>query len=163
MTTISDIAMAKKEPTPHPDRAIALSGAFDVLHPGHTRMIRSALNFGRVVIILNSDQWVQRNKGALVMPWSDRREVLLSVYGVDEVIHVNDEDNTVCEALQRRQPHIFGNGGSRVKKNTPEYALCQKLGIACVWGLGGGEADTYSNSVLNRVYSIQRPDHMQVK
>lgn len=97
------------------------------------------------------------------MPWSDRREVLLSVYCVDDVVSVNDEDNTVCEALERRQPHIFGNGGSRVKKNTPEYALCQKLGIACVWGLGGGEADTYSNSVLNRVYSIQRPDHVQAK
>lgn len=163
MSTIHEVAMKKKEPTPHPERSIALSGAFDVLHPGHTRMIRSALNFGKVVIILNSDQWVQRNKGALVMPWNDRREVLLSVHGVDEVIPVQDEDNTVCEALQRRQPHVFGNGGSRVKKNTPEYALCHKLGIACVWGLGGGEADTYSNSVLDRVYSIQRPEPVEKK
>lgn len=155
----SSMLASKKSPSPHHDRTIALSGAFDILHPGHTRMIRSALNFGKVVIILNSDEWVQRNKGACVMSWNDRREVLLSVHGVDEVISVDDDDNTVCEALARRRPHVFGNGGSRVKKNTPESALCQNLGIACVWGLGGGEHDVYaySTSVLDRVYSIQRP------
>lgn len=161
MSKMQEALMAKKLPTPHPDRVIALSGAFDVLHPGHTRMIRSALNFGKVVIILNSDEWVQRNKGALVMPWNDRCEVLLSVYGVGDVVPVEDSDNTVCEALERIQPHIFGNGGMRIKKNTPESALCQRLGVVCVWGLGGGEHDAYSINVLNRVFSAQRPEHLK--
>lgn len=136
---------------------IALSGAFDILHPGHTRMVQAALNFGKVVIILNSDEWVQRNKGALLLKWDDRREVLLSILGVSEVAAVEDADDTVCEALRRIKPHAFGNGGSRVKKNTPERALCQELGIACVWGLGGGEHDSYSLSLLDRVYDTKRP------
>ena len=163
MTTVYEIAMKSRDVTPHPDRVIALSGAFDILHPGHTRMIKASLNFGRVVIILNSDEWVQRNKGAVVMPWNDRREVLLSIHDVSDVVPVKDDDNTVCEALDRIRPHVFGNGGSRVKRNTPEYALCLSLDIACVWGLGGGEHDTYSNNVLDRVFSIKRPAHMKKK
>lgn len=120
-------------------------------------MIHAALNFGKVVIILNSDEWVQRNKGALLLPWNNRREVVLSICGVSDVVPVKDDDNTVCEALRRIRPHVFGNGGSRVKKNTPERALCQELDIACVWGLGGGEHDSFSLSILDRVYETQRP------
>jgi len=134
--------------TPHPDRVIALSGGFDIIHPGHVRMVRAAQHFGRVLIILNSDSWVRQRKGGLVMPWADRREVLLSLEGVYQVEAVQDEDGTVCEALQRLRPHVFGNGGIRSKRRTPERKLCHELGIACVWGLGGGEINQYSNQVL---------------
>ena len=138
-------------------QVVALSGAFDVLHPGHIRMIKGAEHFGSVVIILNSDDWVRRNKGFLLMPWNDRREILLSVHGVHRVEMVDDRDDTVCEALSRLRPNIFGNGGNRTHYNTPERRLCNDLGIACVWGIGGGERDRYSNEILERVFDAQRP------
>jgi len=136
--------------SPYPGRTIALSGAFDVLHPGHTRMIQGALNFGSVIIILNSDDWVRRNKGALIMPWHDRRQLLLSVAGVLSVVPVEDSDDTVCEALTRMHPdiHVFGNGGVRTQENTPERELCRRLGIKCVWGIGGAVRDSYDEKVL---------------
>jgi cytidyltransferase-like protein len=134
--------------TAHPDRTIALSGGFDIIHPGHVRLVKAAQHFGRVLIILNSDDWVRRNKGGLIMPWNDRREVLLSLEGVHRVEPVEDGDGTVCEAIERLRPHIFGNGGLTSKRRTPERKLCHQLGIACVWGLGGGEFDQYSNQVL---------------
>lgn len=139
------------------NQTVALSGAFDVLHPGHIRMIKGAENFGKVVIILNSDEWVRRNKGFLLMPWQDRKEILMSVHGVHAVERVDDTDDTVCEALVRLRPNIFGNGGGRTHYNTPERKLCNELGIACVWGIGGGERDKYSNEILERVFSAQRP------
>lgn len=138
-------------------QTVALSGAFDVLHPGHIRMIKGAEHFGKVVIILNSDEWVRRNKGFLLMPWQDRKEILMSVHGVHAVERVDDTDDTVCEALVRLRPNIFGNGGGRTHYNTPERKLCNELGIACVWGIGGGERDKYSNEILERVFSAQRP------
>jgi len=143
------------------NQTIALSGSFDVIHPGHIRMIKGAAYFGKVLIILNSDDWVKRNKGFLLMPWHDRREILMSVYGVHAVEKVNDADDTVCEALHRLKPNIFGNGGNRTHYNTPERKLCNELGIACVWGIGGGERDKYSNDILERVFNAQRPDNFK--
>lgn len=145
------------------NQIIALSGAFDVLHPGHIRMIKGAEYFGKVVIFLNSDEWVRRNKGFLLMPWSDRREMLLSVTGVYSVERVNDEDDTVCEALIRLKPNIFGNGGNRTHYNTPERRLCNEMGIACVWGIGGGERDKYSNEILEKMFSAERPQKIAKK
>jgi D-beta-D-heptose 7-phosphate kinase/D-beta-D-heptose 1-phosphate adenosyltransferase len=145
------------------NQIIALSGAFDVLHPGHIRMIKGAEYFGKVVIFLNSDEWVRRNKGFLLMPWSDRREMLLSVTGVHSVERVNDEDDTVCEALMRLKPNIFGNGGNRTHYNTPERRLCNEMGIACVWGIGGGERDKYSNEILEKMFSAERPQKIAKK
>lgn len=145
------------------NQIIALSGAFDVLHPGHIRMIKGAEYFGKVVIFLNSDEWVIRNKGFLLMPWSDRREMLLSVTGVHSVERVNDEDDTVCEALMRLKPNIFGNGGNRTHYNTPERRLCNEMGIACVWGIGGGERDKYSNEILEKMFSAERPQKIAKK
>jgi len=139
------------------DRVIALSGAFDILHPGHVRMIKSAQHFGKVLIILNSDEWVQKNRGVVIMPWNDRREMLLSIGGVSRVEPVNDLDGTVCEALNRIRPNVFGNGGNRTIRNTPERKLCNELGIVCIWGIGGGEHDKYSNVILTRVFNAQKP------
>ncbi|NDB84947.1 MAG: hypothetical protein EB127_19930 [Alphaproteobacteria bacterium] len=134
---------------------IALSGAFDPLHVGHIRMIKSAVNFGRVIIILNSDTWVKKRKGYLLTPWYDRKELLLSINGVSEVIKVDDSDETVCEALERVRPTIFGNGGYTTRANTPERELCLKLGIRLVWGLGGGEKDAYSNDMIGKILNKQ--------
>lgn len=146
--------MVNKTPT------IALSGAFDPLHVGHVRMIKSAVNFGRVIIILNSDKWVEKKKGYLLTPWQDRKELLLSINGVSEVIKVDDSDDTVCEALERMRPTIFGNGGYRTRNNTPERELCLKLDIRLVWGLGGGEKDAYSNDLMKKILNkgIEEPE-----
>lgn len=140
------------------EQTIALSGGFDIIHPGHIRMIKGAQNFGRVIIILNSDDWIIKKKGIVMMPWHERKEILLALKGVDSVEPVDDRDGTVCEALKRIKPNIFGNGGIRGQKNTPERQLCNELGIACVWGIGGGERDVYSNELLEKIYSAKRPD-----
>lgn len=139
-------------------QTIALSGGFDLIHPGHIRMIKGAQNFGRVIIILNSDKWIINKKGILMMSWHERKEILLAIKGIESVEPVDDDDGTVCEALKRLKPNIFGNGGIRGQKNTPERQLCNDLGIACVWGIGGGERDVYSNELLEKIYSAQRPN-----
>jgi len=140
------------------NQIIALSGGFDIIHPGHIRMIKGAQNFGRVMIILNSDKWVLKKRGIVMMPWDERKEILLSIKGVDSVERVDDSDGTVCEALKRLRPNVFGNGGIRGQRNTPERQLCNELGIACIWGIGGGERDVYSNDILEKIYSAKRPN-----
>lgn len=134
---------------------ICLSGGFDVLHSGHVRMIQGAVHFGRVVIILNSDEWLIRKKGYCLMPWLERKEILLAIKGVAEVVRVADSDDTVCEALERIRPTVFGNGGLRTNKNTPERELCQKLGIAMAYGIGGGERDAKTLDLREKIKAVK--------
>lgn len=44
------------------NKIIALSGGFDPIHSGHVRMILHAAEYGDVVVILNSDDWLMRKK-----------------------------------------------------------------------------------------------------
>lgn len=133
------------------DMVIALSGGFDIIHPGHIRMIQGAACFGKVVIILNSDEWLRRKRGFVMMHWDERREILSALEHVADVVPVDDSDGTVCEALRRIRPDIFGNGGLRLPSNTPERRVCQELDIKLVFGLGGAGRDTYTNEVFERV------------
>jgi D-beta-D-heptose 7-phosphate kinase/D-beta-D-heptose 1-phosphate adenosyltransferase len=128
---------------------IALSGGFDPVHVGHLKMIQSATQYGKVVIILNSDEWLMRKKGYMFMPWTERKELLMGIKGVHAVEAADDSDNTVCEALKRINPHYFGNGGDRTDRNTPEKQLCEELDITMLWGLGGGKIQSSSELVRN--------------
>lgn len=133
---------------------IALSGAFDPLHSGHIRMIQGARFFGKVVIILNSDEWLYRKNGYVLQTFRERKEILLALNDVYRVVSVDDKDDTVCEALENLKPTIFGNGGFRTKKNTPERRLCENLGIKMVYGIGGGERDQISLNIKEKIINI---------
>ena len=129
---------------------IAVSGGFDPIHPGHVRMINAAAAYGRVIVILNSDDWLYRKKGYVFMSFNERREILESLGSVYRVEAVNDADNSVCEALRRLKPMMFGNGGDRTPTTTPEQELCNKLDIELIWKLGrGGKIQSSSELVEN--------------
>lgn len=133
------------------NKKIALSGGFDPVHVGHVRMIQSAADVGDVVIIANSDAWLQRKKGYIFMPWSERAEILSAFKGVVAVIQGKDDDDSVCESIADLKNTMdidyFGNGGDRKNNNTPEVALCDQLGIELVWNLGGQKIQSSSELV----------------
>tara|TARA_R110002126_G_scaffold79741_1_gene197780 strand:+ start:1031 stop:1438 length:408 start_codon:yes stop_codon:yes gene_type:complete len=128
-------------------RTIMVSGGFDPIHIGHIRMILDAAKHGEVVVVANSDDWLMRKKGYVFMSWEERAEIIGSIRGVVQVEHVDDSDNSVCEAIQRCRPDAFANGGDRKGNNTPEVALCDKLGIDLVWNVGGGKIQSSSKLV----------------
>ena len=124
-----------------------VSGGFDPIHIGHVRMILDAAKHGEVVVVANSDDWLMRKKGYIFMSWEERAEIIRSIRGVVRVEHVDDSDNSVCEAIQRCRPDAFANGGDRKGNNTPEVALCNKLGIDLVWNVGGGKIQSSSELI----------------
>ena len=136
------------------DKIICVSGGADCLHAGHLRMINDATKYGKVVFILNSDEWLRRKKGYVFMPWGERAELLMSLENVHDVVSVDDIEGNVCEALKRIKPHYFGNGGDRTDQNTPERSLCERFGIELVWGLGGDKIQSSSELVDAVVDSI---------
>ena len=125
-------------------KVVAVSGGFDPMHIGHVRMIQNAAKIGDVLVIVNSDEWLMRKKGYVFMPFKERVEILSSVKGVTSVVHVDDADNTVCEALKRCKPDYFANGGDRKEKNTPEMSVCESLDIEMLWNMGGGKIQSSS-------------------
>ena len=124
-----------------------VSGGFDPIHIGHVRMILDAAKHGDVVVVANSDDWLMRKKGYIFMSWEERAEILRSIRGVTEVEHVDDSDNSVCEAISRCKPDAFANGGDRKGNNTPEVALCNELDIELIWNVGGGKIQSSSDLV----------------
>lgn len=128
-------------------KRIMVSGGFDPIHIGHVRMILEASKHGDVIVVANSDEWLMRKKGYVFMPWEERAEIIESIRGVVRVEHVDDTDNTVCEAIERCRPDAFANGGDRKGNNTPEVALCEELGIELLWNVGGGKIQSSSELV----------------
>lgn len=125
---------------------ILLSGGFDPLHVGHVRMIEAARAYGKVVIAVNSDEWLLRKKGYVFMEWKERCEVLRAIRNV-HVTWVDDADDTVCEAIERLRPRLFGNGGDRVQADSKEHAVCERLKIKEKFGLGGKKVQSSSELV----------------
>jgi len=130
---------------------IVVSGGFDPIHIGHVRMILEASHEGDVIVIANSDEWLERKKGYTFMPWEERAEIIRSIRGVADVVRVDDSDNSVCEAIKRLHTSgkcaIFANGGDRTDTNTPEKKLCEELGIKMLWNIGGGKIQSSSDLV----------------
>ena len=134
------------------EKTIVLSGGFDPIHAVHIKMIQAATLYGEVTIVLNSDDWLKRKKGYVFMPFTSRSYLLRHIKGVKEVFAVDDSDNTVCEALRRINPDMFGNGGNRTAENTPEVNLCKEMKIDMVWNLGGNKIQS-SRGLINTLFA----------
>ena len=130
---------------------VAVSGGFDPVHIGHVRMIKEASEYGDVLVIINSGDWLMRKKGYVFMPWKERAEIMANIKGVTMVTSVDDSNGTVCEALVRCKPHAFANGGDRKEKNTPEMDLCEHIGIEMLWQVGGGDKPQSSSWLVNKL------------
>ena len=136
---------------------VMVSGGFDPVHAGHIRMIRHAAEFGDVVVIANSDDWLYRKKGFIFMEWEKRVEILNAIKGVVLVDSVDDSDGTVCEAIRRLKPTYFANGGDRGRSNTPEQTVCEELGIELLWGIGGEEKIDSSSDLAKKARNFEIP------
>jgi len=136
---------------------VMVSGGFDPVHAGHIRMIRDAANFGDVIVIANSDDWLFRKKGFVFMTFEQRAEILNAIKGVILVDSVDDTDGTVCEAIRRLEPSFFANGGDRRKTNTPEVDVCKELEIKLLWGVGGDKKLASSSELVKESRQFESP------
>jgi rfaE bifunctional protein nucleotidyltransferase chain/domain len=93
-------------------RVVFTNGCFDLLHPGHIKLLEAARSKGDALIVgLNSDKSVHALKGPgrPVIPQQERAEILASLECVDAVV-VFDEltpQKTVAVLL----PDILVKGG----------------------------------------------------
>ena len=126
-------------------KLVIVSGGFDCVHIGHIRYFKEAKKLGdRLIVILNSDKFLKKKKGCAFMPYDERKEILLSIKYIDQVVKCIDTDQSVCKTLKSIKPDIFAKGGDRTLGNIPERAICEELGIEMVFGVGGGKVQSSS-------------------
>ncbi len=129
------------------EKLVVVSGGFDPLHCGHLQMFEEAGKLGRLMVVVNSDQFLIRKKGYCFMPLADRLKIAASIRGVWVAIPAIDKDDTICKTLEFIKPHIFANGGDRTLLNIPECEVCRKLGIKMVFGVGGVKVQSSSSLI----------------
>lgn len=118
---------------------VAVSGGFDPIHLGHLRMFKKAKKLGdKLIVIVNSDGWLRRKKGAYFMSANERKEIIEEFDCVDRVYIHNSVKPHVSDALAVLKPAIFANGGDRKNEDDiPEAEICNKLNIEMVFNVGG--------------------------
>lgn len=131
-----------------------VSGGFDPLHSGHIALIQEAAEYGPVIVILNTDAWLERKKGKAFLPFVEREVLVKALRNVDHVYTALDDNNTVAESLRQIRKDFpdaklhFANGGDRHETTTPEDTVCQELNINCIYGIGGRLKKNSSSWVL---------------
>jgi rfaE bifunctional protein nucleotidyltransferase chain/domain len=87
------------------------NGCYDLLHPGHIRLLEHARSLGDILILaLNSDSSIRRAKGPSrpLLPETERAEVALALQAVDAVT-LFDED-TPQQLIAQVLPDILLKG-----------------------------------------------------
>ena len=58
-------------------KIIIVSGGFDPLHSGHIAYFEDAKKLGdKLVVALNSDEWLKQKKGKFFMPFEERKTII---------------------------------------------------------------------------------------
>ena len=147
------MASNKKKPL-----VVAVSGGFDPLHIGHVRMMQRAKELGgKLVVILNNDNWLMKKKGYVFMDQKERKEIIEALGCVDKVVYTkhpkNPDDMSVCSELRELKPDIFVNGGDRKGKNIvgPEVAVCREINCQDVYNIGEGGKVQSSSWLVGKV------------
>lgn len=93
-------------------RVVFTNGCFDLLHPGHIRLLEEARNLGDVLIVgLNSDASVRtlKGEGRPILPERERAEILAALESVDAVVIFNEP--TPREIISALLPDVLVKGG----------------------------------------------------
>ena len=132
-----------------------VSGGFDPIHSGHISYLKSAREIGdHLIVALNSDEWLINKKKKVFMPLEERKNILINISFVDEVITFEDDEKGSCinalEKIKRKYPDdeiVFCNGGDRNKDNVPEMIIDK---INFEFGVGGKKKVNSSSWLLKK-------------
>lgn len=112
------------------ERIVFTNGCFDLLHPGHVRLLESAKAHGdRLIVAINSDASVNRLKGpGRPVQNENARAIVMSSIGVVDLVTVFSAD-TPLEVIEAVQPDVLVKGS--------DYSEDQIVGADLVKARGG--------------------------
>ena len=134
-------------------KIVVVSGGFDPIHSGHIAYLEEAKKLGdKLIVALNSDDWLIKKKGKFFMPFAEREIILKNLKPVDDVISFEDDELGSCkDALNKTklkypdEEILFCNGGDRNKENIPEMEVSD---ITFHFEVGGEDKKNSSSWIL---------------
>jgi len=137
-------------------KVVLVTGGFDPLHSGHIEYFKAAKKLGdKLVVGVNSDDWLTRKKGRPFMPIAERVAIIKELACVDQVISFDDGDDSACGAIFKTMSTnsgkvIFANGGDRTNTTTPEYKIYgDHPQVEFAFGVGGDNKINSSSWILD--------------
>ena len=134
-------------------KIVVVSGGFDPIHSGHIEYFKAAKLLGdRLIVAVNSDQWLINKKGKFFMSFNERSNIIENLSVVDDVIDFDDDEDGSCalglEKIKNLYPDdeiIFCNGGDRKEDNTVEMKV---QNVTFEFGVGGNNKMNSSSKIL---------------
>jgi len=142
---------------------VLVTGGFDPIHSGHISYFNRAREISdRLIVGVNSDEWLLRKKGLYFLSWRERVEIILNLRMVDDVITVPDDDKgsacgSIAKCLEIADKVIFCNGGDRKKTNIPEIDMYgDNPRVEFKFGIGGDDKMNSSSWILDNYFNRKR-------
>ena len=126
----ADLIIRRREWKDNGRRVVFTNGCFDLLHPGHVRLLEQARALGDLLVVgVNSDRSVRglKGEGRPLLPEGERAELLAALAAVDAVT-IFDEP-TPRELIAALLPDVLVKGG--------DWSPDEIVGRAEVEGAGG--------------------------
>ena len=141
-------------------KLVLVTGGFDPLHKGHLEYFKAAKKLGdKLIVGVNSDEWLTRKKGRPFMPFQDRIEIIKNLEMVDGVIDIpndykfDDAGGAIFKLMSINPTDtkiIVANGGDRIKGNVPEMdTFNDSRNVEFVFGVGGTDKMNSSSWILD--------------
>lgn len=139
-------------------KTVLTTGAFDILHYGHLRLLEEAKKAGgegaRLVVIVASDNTVERRKGRKpILPGWERRAIVAALRVVDEAL-LGLEDIDMEKDIERIKPDVIAVGYDQDDIETRLKRLIEERGYdirVVKIGRYGSEAFDSSSKIKGRI------------
>ena len=127
-------------------KIVLVRGTFDILHPGHIRLLKFAKECGdKLVVAINSDKMLASHN---LVDECHRQEVLKSLECVDEVFITQESNDRL---INRIKPWAVVKGKEFENQFNEEEALLKKIGGKIIFG--SGEFDSLSTDLIRSTYN----------
>ena len=137
---------------------VIVTGGFDPIHSGHLAYFEEAKKLGNKLIVgINSDEWLINKKGRPFMPISERSEIIKNLSVVDSIVTFDDHDNSASGAIRKileiypDNKIIFANGGDRTSSNILEMEHFKDYrNVEFIFEVGGNFKKNSSSWILEK-------------
>jgi rfaE bifunctional protein nucleotidyltransferase chain/domain len=132
----SEVILQRSEWKRNGKRVVCVVGVFDLLHPGHIRLLEQAGAQGDILVVaIQSDAHARAKKGAgrPIMPAVERAEIVAAFEAVDVAVELGEEA-LAAKFMDEFAPDILveGSGATAAKSGAKVKNLAGAARVAVV-------------------------------